>query len=118
MRHVSALIVGLSAVLGAGIVAPSFVSAQEVTPSAASTPAPPRERMALPGWTPPVLQTGAATLVRRYPAQEAGQGAAIDARYVYAIVNSAIGKYDRQSGTRVGQWLGARDGLIRHINSF
>jgi hypothetical protein len=117
MRQVSGLIVGLSAVLGAGIVVPSFVNAQEVTPSAVSTPAPPRERMALPSWTPPVVQTGAATLVRRYPAQEAGQGAAIDARYVYAIVNSAIGKYDRQSGTRVGQWLGARDGLIRHLNS-
>lgn len=117
MKNVSCLILGISALLGAGIVAPTLTSAQEATPSAASTPPPLRERMALPSWTPPVVQTGAAALVRRYPAQEAGQGAAIDGRYVYAIVNSAIGKYDRQSGTRVGQWLGARDGLIRHINS-
>ena len=79
--------------------------------------APERPRLALPAWTPPAVQTGAATLVRSYPAIEAGQGAAVDARHIYAIVNSAIGQYDKASGALVRRWAQARDGLIRHINS-
>jgi hypothetical protein len=63
------------------------------------------------------LQTGALTLVREYPAPEARQGAAADARHIYAVVNSAIGKYGKASGTRIAGWSLPRDGPIRHINS-
>lgn len=69
--------------------------------------------------TPPVrpapLQL-AATEVRRWPAPEARQGVAVDARHFYAVVNSAIGKYDKATGRRVGEWIGDRLRLT-HINS-
>ena len=65
----------------------------------------------------PVVQTGVLTMVREYPANEARQGAAADAKHFYAIVNSAIGKYDKVSGMRVGGWSSPRTGPIRHINS-
>jgi len=58
-----------------------------------------------------------ARLLMRYPAREAGQGAAGDAEHFYAIVNSAIGKYRRADGTRLGGWSLPRDGRVRHINS-
>lgn len=68
-------------------------------------------------WTPPVIQTGTAKLVREYAAPEARQGVAVDARYVYAIVNTVIGKYDKRSGELLARWTSPRGGLIRHINS-
>jgi hypothetical protein len=58
-----------------------------------------------------------ATEVARHKAQEAGQGAAADADYFYAIVNSVIGKYDRGSGEFLDRWVGSRGGPIRHLNS-
>jgi hypothetical protein len=63
------------------------------------------------------LQTGTLSLVREYPAPEARQGAAVDARHIYAVVNSAIGKYDKTTGARVAGWSLPREGPIRHINS-
>lgn len=68
-------------------------------------------------WTPPVLQTGTAKLVREYNAPEARQGVAVDERFVYAIVNTVIGKYDKQSGELLARWTSPRGGPIRHINS-
>jgi len=58
-----------------------------------------------------------AELVMRQGAREAGQGAAGDAEHFYAIVNSAIGKYRREDGTRVGGWSLPRGGPVRHINA-
>jgi len=46
------------------------------------------------------------TEVSRTPAPEAGQGVAVDARYIYAIGNSQIGKYDRRTGAKVAGWKG------------
>jgi hypothetical protein len=63
------------------------------------------------------IQTGTLTLVREYDVTFIRQGAAIDAAHVYAVSNSAIGKYDRNSGARVGGWEMPTDGPIRHINS-
>ena len=57
-----------------------------------------------------------ATELRRWPAPEARQGVAVDERYFYAIVNSAIGKYVKATGKRVGEWIGDRLRL-GHINS-
>jgi hypothetical protein len=71
----------------------------------------------LEAWTPPELQTGVAKQVREYNTPEARQGAAVDDRYVYAIVNTIIGKYDKQSGELVTRWTSPRGGPIRHINS-
>jgi hypothetical protein len=55
--------------------------------------------------------------IARFEAREAGQGAAVDAEHFYAIVNSAIGKYDKQTGERVAGWSLDREGPLRHINS-
>ncbi|MCZ2155546.1 MAG: hypothetical protein LC114_16870 [Bryobacterales bacterium] len=68
-------------------------------------------------WDPPPIQTGAATLVREYHAPEARQGVAVDADYVYAIVNTVIAKYNKQTGELVARWQSPRGGPIRHINS-
>ncbi len=71
----------------------------------------------LEAWVPPTLQTGAARLVREYQAPEARQGVAVDDKYVYAIVNTIIGKYDKTSGELISRWTSPRGGPIRHINS-
>lgn len=55
--------------------------------------------------------------VASFPAMQAGQGAVADSNYVYAIVNSAIGRYDRQTFEQSGQWSLPRSGPIQHINS-
>ncbi len=58
-----------------------------------------------------------AVLERIYGAPEARQGVAVDATHFYAVVNTAIGKYERETGRLVARWAGPRGGLIRHINS-
>lgn len=73
------------------------------------------------GFLPPLAERTiprmAATLERIWDAPEARQGVAADARHFYAIVNTAIGKYDRASGQLLTRWAGPRGGLIRHLNS-
>jgi len=71
----------------------------------------------LPVFEPLPIQTLLATEIARYPAVEAGQGAAADAGNFYAIVNTAIGQYRKQDGAFVRRWTSPRDGLVRHINS-
>lgn len=56
-------------------------------------------------------------IVRRLPAAEARQGVAVDAQHIYAIGNHAIGKYDKNSGTRLAGWQERADGRIVHLNS-
>jgi hypothetical protein len=84
---------------------------------AAAPPAhapPPAARPAEPARPPiPVLQ---AQELRRFKAAEAGQGRAVDARHFYAIVNSRIGKYDKRTGAKVGEWSGERF-FFPHLNS-
>ena len=86
----------------------------------ASTPppqaAPPGELVVADYVAPQVLRLAAHTL-REYPAPEADQGVAVDARYFYAVDNSVIAKYERDSGRLVARWLGPDHGLIRHLNS-
>lgn len=55
--------------------------------------------------------------VARFPAEQAGQGAAADSQHVYAIVNSAIGRYARATQEQEAAWSLPRSGPIRHINS-
>jgi hypothetical protein len=65
---------------------------------------------------PDVRHLTARTL-RVFEAPEADQGVAADARHFYAIDNTVIAKYEIHSGTRVDEWTGPRNGLIRHMNS-
>ena len=65
---------------------------------------------------PAPLLAGSASEMRRFPAEEATQGIAADDRYVYVNANSAIGKYDKSSGSRVAYWRGDPAEFI-HMNS-
>lgn len=71
----------------------------------------------IPVYEPPEPAVLQAETLHSFPAVEAGQGAAADADHFYAIVNFAIGKYDRETGERVDGWIGPRRGLIGHLNS-
>lgn len=75
------------------------------------------QRLELPEYEPPTIQRFTATEIARFPAREAVQGAAADADHFYAIVNSAIGQYDKQSGEFIQRWASSRSGPIRHLNS-
>ncbi len=46
------------------------------------------------------------TEVARFVAPEAKQGATADAKYVYAIENSVIAKYDKTTRERLAEWRG------------
>ena len=58
----------------------------------------------------------AAELLRVYEAPEAEQGAAADARSIYAIGNSEIGRYDKATGRKTGAWMGDAQ-RFPHLNS-
>lgn len=73
----------------------------------AASPATAQESVPAPAVAPVVL---------RIPAEEARQGAASDGRYVYAIDNDRIGKYEIATGKRVAQWKGDR-AIYPHMNS-
>ena len=75
---------------------------------AAPQPAPPKE-----GADASLQQTE----LHRFKAPEANQGVAVDAECFYAITNSAIGKYRKDTGERVGGWEGGKDGNIKHLNA-
>ncbi len=70
---------------------------------------PPVGELTTPGWS--------YTEVRRFKAPEAGQGVAVDEDYFYAINNTVIGKYRKDSGERVGGWEGQKGGEIIHLNA-
>lgn len=52
-----------------------------------------------------------------YAAPEARQGVAVDAQNIYAVVNTAIGKYARADGRLLARWASPRGGMLRHLNS-
>ena len=54
--------------------------------------------------------------VRRFATEEATQGVAVDEQYFYAISNRRIGKYEKDTGRRVGGWEGPADGPIIHLD--
>lgn len=55
--------------------------------------------------------------IRRFPAREANQAVAADRNHLYAIDNHAIGKYDKQTGARVGGWECERGKPLIHLDS-
>ncbi len=55
--------------------------------------------------------------LRRFPAVEAKQAVAVDAKYFYAISNHAIGKYDKTSGVRITGWDCPEGEPLIHLNS-
>ena len=55
--------------------------------------------------------------VRRIQAPEANQAVAVDERFLYAIGNHVIGKYDKKSGRRVALWEGEVGKPLIHLDS-
>lgn len=58
-----------------------------------------------------------ATELRRWQPRGANQGVAVDDRFFYGIGNFIVGKYDKRTGERVGEWIGLRGGPIVHLNA-
>ena len=75
------------------------------------------QRLELPDFEPRAIAKLQAEMIAHYPAVEAGQGAAADSSHFYAIVNTAIGKYDKANGELASRWMSPRSGPIRHLNS-
>lgn len=48
--------------------------------------------------------------LRRFKAEEARQGVAVDAEFFYAITNEAIGKYRKDNGAKAGEWKDTNEG--------
>lgn len=57
------------------------------------------------------------TEVDRFSAREAVQGVAVDGEHFYAIANSAIAKYDRNTGGLVARWAGSEELPLKHLNA-
>lgn len=80
---------------------------------AVDAPGPP----VLPDYVAPTPLKLAATTLREFPAPEADQGVAVDARHFYPVDNTVIAKYERATGALVARWVAPKNGLVRHINS-
>jgi outer membrane protein assembly factor BamB len=55
--------------------------------------------------------------VRTWKAAEANQGVAVDAGYFYAIDDRALGKYEKATGRKVGEWRAPAGSPVKHLNS-
>lgn len=88
---------------------------QAVTPPAPPPPRYPRqEERPIPRLDPaPLYQSEE---LRRWPAAEAGQGAAAAGDSFYAIVNTRIGRYSKATGQKLAEWSGDRTQAV-HINA-
>lgn len=58
-----------------------------------------------------------ASELRRWRVLEANQGVAVDAEHFYGIGNHALVKHRKDTGERVGEWIGLRNGPIVHFNA-
>ncbi|MEM9751291.1 MAG: hypothetical protein AAF869_10110 [Pseudomonadota bacterium] len=75
------------------------------------------ESLGVTPYQAPAIQQLQAKELAHFEALEAGQGAALDAKHFYAVVNFAIGKYERAGGALIGRWAGTLGGPIAHLNS-
>ena len=55
--------------------------------------------------------------IRRFDAAEATQAVAVDNAHFYAIANSVIGKYDKETGIPVKTWQASDELPLFHLNS-
>jgi hypothetical protein len=58
-----------------------------------------------------------ATERQRWRVLEANQGVAVDADHFYGIGNHALVKHRKDTGERVAEWIGPRNGPIVHLNA-
>ena len=55
--------------------------------------------------------------LKRFAAEEAVQGVAVDAEYAYVIADHAIGKYRKADGQKVANWTAPKGSGIKHLNA-
>lgn len=55
--------------------------------------------------------------VKRYEAEEARQGVALDAKHFYAIGNYYVGKYLKRDGSKVAHWECSEGEPLTHLNA-
>lgn len=55
--------------------------------------------------------------VRAFSAPEAHQGVAVDEHHFYAVTNTSVAKYDKQTGKLVKRWDSGNEVPLRHLNS-
>lgn len=68
--------------------------------------------------TPELTKHGlVASELQRWPVMEGNQGVAVDAEHFYGIGNHALVKHRKDTGERVAQWFGPRNGTIIHLNA-
>jgi hypothetical protein len=56
-------------------------------------------------------------VVRSWPAAEANQGVAVGPEYFYAIGDRTLGKYEKSTGRKVGEWSAPPGSGIKHLNA-
>jgi hypothetical protein len=71
--------------------------------------------LALTGQEGPAL-VESPRIVRKFPAEEAQQGVAVDQDFVYVIGNRVIGKYKRETGEKVARYESPAGGPLIHMN--
>jgi hypothetical protein len=98
--------------LPALIVASTVLAAVALSPASA-VPAPSAEA----GTAVAAPPTYDATPLKSYPAFDANQAVAVDAKYFYAVNNRTITKHDRRTGEPLLQFAGDADGPFKHMDS-
>lgn len=63
------------------------------------------------------LPTGQSEVLSTALIKEARQAVAVDDKAFYAIDNTTIAKYDKETGKQIGIWEGHKDGPILHLDS-
>ncbi len=63
------------------------------------------------------LPVGQSEALATTPIKEARQAVAVDDKAFYAIDNTTIVKYDKESGKQIASWEGHKDGPILHLDS-
>ena len=56
-------------------------------------------------------------VLQRFDAPEAVQAVAVDDAHFYAIANTVIGKYDKQTGELVTRWKASEQMPLKHMNA-
>lgn len=65
----------------------------------------------------PLSSTWELREIRRFKAEEASQGVAVDAGFIYVIGNSEIGRYRKDTLEKTGTWNQPKGGPIIHLNA-
>ena len=63
------------------------------------------------------VESPAARVIQRFPANEATQAVAVDTQFFFAIDDASIGKYQKDTGRRVAGWEESAGGAVTDLNS-